>query len=410
MPWNHTCLLEQRRRFVRLAQRRREPFARLCRRFGISRAVGYKLWGRFVREGEAGLPPRSRRPCSGVSACAVRWRRRVLTLRRRRPTWGARKLRWLLRQNYPRARLPAERTLGRWLRQAGLVARRARRAQPGPRLPRRRRLLARRPHDVWTIDFKGRGRAGDGAALAPLTVRDLASRQVLAVRLLAAPSERAVRAVLTRLFRRHGLPRALWADNGAPFACGGPLGLSHLSAWWQRLGVRAEFSRRGCPQDNAAHEQMHRVLKAETMQPSAATAATQQRRYDRWRRDYNRCRPHEALGMGVPAARDRPSPRRLPAALPPLCYPARWSVVQVGRNGRASWRGRVRLFGRAFAGERLGLRPRPGGWHEVYFGAALVGTLYPADRAGLRPAQRVAPQFRGGGGATPPPSTHPSLL
>ena len=142
----------------------------------------------------------------GVSACAVRWLGRVLALRRRRPTRGARKLRWLLRQNYPRARLPAERTLGRWLRQAGLVARPSPPAQPGPRLPRRGRLRARRPHDVWTINFKGRGRAGDGAALAPLTVRDLASRQVLAVRLLVAPSERAGRAVLTRLFRRHGLP------------------------------------------------------------------------------------------------------------------------------------------------------------------------------------------------------------
>jgi putative transposase len=252
--------------------------------------------------------------------------------------------------------------------------------------------------------------ATDGTELAPLTVRDLASRQVLAVRLLAAPSERAVRAALTRLFRRHGLPRALWTDNGAPFARSGPLGLSHLSAWWRRLAVRVEFSRLGCPQDNAAHEQMHRVLKAETMQPCAANAAAQQRRYDRWRHDYNQRRPHEALQMRVPAASYHSSRRRLPAALPPLRYPLRWAVVQIGRNGRATWQGRVRLFGRAFAGERLGLRPRPDHSHEVYFGSELIGTLHSTDRAGLRPARRVAPQSRGEGGATPPPSTHPSLL
>ena len=58
-------------------------------------------------------------------------------------------------------------------------------------------------------------------------------------------------------------------DNGAPFGGKGALGLSRLSVWWLRLGIAVEFIRRGHPQDNAAHEQMHRVLRAEVAKPPA---------------------------------------------------------------------------------------------------------------------------------------------
>jgi len=397
MPWKIDEIgrpHQQRWRFVRAVLRRRESFAACCRRFGFSRPTGYKYWRRFLAQGRAGLEPHQRGP-RRLMARWARWRRLVLGLRRRRPTWGARKLRWLLRQHHPGVTLPSARTLSRWLRTAGLVTRRRQRTRRGPSLPALPRTLARQPNDVGTIDFKGWFRTGDSRRVEALTVRDLASRYVLAVQTVRAPNERVVRIALTRLFRRYGLPRALWIDNGAPFGGCGALGLSRLSVWWLRLGLRVEFSRRARPQDNAAHEQMHRVLKAETARPPAATFAAQQRRFARWRHDYNQCRPHDALGLNPPAQRYRPSPRRCPRTLPPLAYPPHWLVRRVNPDGRIQWQRRARVIGRAFAGERIGLRLRRGGRHEVWLGTYLLGWIFANDLAGLRPARR---QPRGGGG------------
>src|SRR6185312_3671339 len=103
--------------------------------------------------------------------------------------------------------------------------------------------LAHRPHQVWTVDFKGWWRTADGTRVEPLTVRDLFSRYVLAVQLLPDQQWWRVRAVFMGLFRRHGLPAVIRVDNGGPFASTGPAGLSRLSAWWTTLGIRVEFTR-----------------------------------------------------------------------------------------------------------------------------------------------------------------------
>ncbi len=185
-----------------------------------------------------------------------------------------------------------------------------------------------------------------------------------------------------------GGPGRCGSASGAPFGGCGALGLSRLSVRWLRLGLRVEFSRRVRPQDNAAHEQMHRVLKAETARPPAATFAAQQRRFARWRDDSNRCRPHKSLGMKVPHARYRPRARRCSGKLPALVYPKRWIVRRVNSEGRIRWQRRSRVVGRAFGGEWIGLRLRGGGRHEVWFGSHLLGWLFAHDLAGLRPARR----------------------
>jgi hypothetical protein len=171
---------------------------------------------------------------------------------------------------------------------------------------------------------------------------------------VAAESDELVRPVLTRLFQRYGLPRAILVDNGGPFAGVGALGLSRLSVWWRRLGIAVHFTRPGKPQDNGAHEQMHRVLKAETLQPPARTLRGQQRRFERWRGDYNDERPHESLDGRVPTQFYHRSRRswHVPA---PLRYRRGWSCIRVGPDGRIGWQGRQVLIGRAFAGEWIGI-------------------------------------------------------
>lgn len=386
MPWNHKTKEVARWDFVAAVMKRRgaREFGAICREFGISRSCGYRWWERFRRDGRRGLVERERRPRCAQTLYDCWWPR-LRKLRSKYPTWGAAKLRILLARAYA-APPPAESTLQRWLRQAGCTRRRIRRARRGPQLASPPRQLALAPNDVWTLDFKGEFSVGSGQRVRALTVQDAASRFVLAVQHVGKPDDESVRRIMQRLFRRYGLPRAIHVDNGTPFSSGGPLGLSSLSVWWLRLGIRVSRSRRGCPQDNATHEQMHGVLKKETAKPPAATFAAQLRRFAAWRRRYNQVRPNAALGQRPPAEVYRPSRRTFPATLPQWAYPPHSHVVRVARNGRIWWGQAQRVIGRALAHQYLRLQPTGAASAKVWLGPHLIGVLHAADAAGLRPA------------------------
>jgi hypothetical protein len=219
-----------------------------------------------------------------------------------------------------------------------------------------------------------------------LTVRDVFSRFVLTAALLPNQSDAAVRRAMRQVFRRYGLPKAIRVDNGAPFGGRGALGLSRLSVWWLRLGIAVEFIRRAHPQDNAAHEQMHRIFKADAASPPAGTFRAQKRRTNAWIKCYNYERPHEALGQRVPGRIYWPSNQPMPEQLPKVNYPRAWDTRRVRNRGHIKWRGRERFIGRAFVGELVGLKKIADGIHEVYLDSHLIGLLYDQDLAGMRPA------------------------
>jgi transposase InsO family protein len=378
------------------------PFATLCQKYRWSRPTGYKWLQRYRQHGENGLSDRPSGPAvprAGVPR--QRWASLLLELRAQHAGWGPKKLRHRLRRLHPRARVPSERTIARLLLAAACIAPRERRSRPGPELPRPARTLPRRANDVWTIDFKGYFHTGDGQRCDPLTVRDLHSRFILLIEQVSWQKEAAVRAALIRCFQRYGLPRVLRVDNGSPFANRGALNLSRLSVWWLRLGIAVEFTRPGKPQDNGAHEQMHRVLKQATAHPPAATLAAQAQRFAQFQREYNEVRPHEALQLRPPASRYRPSPRSY-AEPPPWKYGRGWMAKRVNAAGRIYWHGRIRVIGRAFVNEQIGLRPKGAPRREVercavvevYLGRILLGELHAIDLAGLRAARWARPQPR----------------
>jgi putative transposase len=388
MPWKVHRLLEARQRFVRAASRGLHPVAHLCRQFGISRKTGFKWLARFGSEGGPGLRDRSRRPHRSPGRTARRWLKELDQVRQRRPRWGAKKIYVRLRRRHPRAHLPKVRTITKWLRRLGRVRPRRAGARRGPQLPRVPLTVPQKPNQVWTVDFKGWFRTRDGQRVDPLTVRDLFSRYVLGIRLLSFRHE-PVRQYFQRLFAAFGQPEIIRVDHGSPFAGDGALDLSRLSAWWLRLGIRVEFTGRARPQDNAAHEQMHGVYKAETASPPAATPRGQQQRTTRFVDYYNYQRPHEALEQRVPAALYRKSRRRYRGRLPELRYRRSWRTRRVTDSGYVRWRGRLRAIGRAFGGERVGFKPVRPGVHEVYFGRHLIGLVVDTDPGGMRPARRA---------------------
>lgn len=386
MPWKTSSLLQTRQRFVQAALRGTQPVAELCLQFGISRKTGFKWLKRFRISGGPGLRDQSRRPRHSPNRTPARWLKAIVQMRGKHPRWGAKKLYAHLRRRHLRAQLPKPRTITDWLGRWRLAQPRRAWTRPGPRLERAALTQPTAPNHVWTVDFKGWFRTRDGQRVDPLTVRDLFSRFILGIGLVRHRHE-PVQQFFKGLFKRYGLPKVIRVDHGGPFAGDGALDLSRLSAWWLRLGIQVDFTRRAHPQDNGAHEQMHRIYKADLASPPAATPRGQQQRTTHWMAYYNQVRPHEALGQRVPAALYRRSRRAYPPRLPALRYRRGWRQRRVTASGYIRWRGRLRVIGRAFGGQDVGFKPVSVGVHEVYFGAHLIGLLVDTDPGGLRPAQ-----------------------
>jgi putative transposase len=386
MTWKETVSVVRRLKFVKLALMAQQSMARLCRLFGISRKSGYKWKARFLQEGRRGLEDRTRRPHRSPTRTSCRWLTRIRRLRRKHRSWGSRKLASRLRKKYPGQRAPSARTIGKWLKRLQLQRRARRRSRLGPSLKRRALTAARWSNHVWTVDFKGWFRTQDGRRVEPLTVRDLFSRYLLSIRLLEDQSWKPVQRIFAKLFRQYGYPVAMRMDNGSPFGTKGPAGFSRLSAWWTALGIRVEFIVPGHPEENGAHEQMHRVLKAETTRPSSVHRRAQQRRTDRWVQTYNEIRPHEGLKQRVPAEvyrRGRQRPRRGVS----LKAPRGWMVRRVRSNGQIKWLGRKRFVGEAFVGYPVSLKSLTQDRSGVYFAGLLIGELWESDAGGIRPAK-----------------------
>ena len=311
----------------------------LCDQYGISRKTGYKWVARFQAEGRAGLADRSRRPQTSPRATDPTIVERLCEARRQHPTWSARKLIAVLQRHDPEGAWPARSTGCDLLKARGLV--RARRRRDRSRAPAAPLAPITRPNEVWTTDFKGEFRTGDGVYCYPLTLRDGFSRYVLRCDALGTKRSEVVRSRFERAFAEYGLPDRIRSDNGGPFAATGLTRLSHLAVWWIRLGIQPERIALGHPEQNGSHEQFHRVLKAETTRPPAPTGAAQQQRFRRFCAEYNDERPHEALRDQVPASCYQPSARALPRHLPAIEYPGHMEVRRVSPTGHVSWRGRA---------------------------------------------------------------------
>jgi transposase InsO family protein len=386
MPWRTTSKQEQRFHLITQWRVGNVSVEQLCRRFRISRQTAYKWRRRFWVGRLEGLKDRSRRPLRISGRTSKLWLARLRRRRRQRPTWGARKLHYGLREDFGRTGLPSVATMSRWLKRWGLAVGRRRRPR-GPLIIRPPVRTARHCNDLWTVDFKGCYKTGDGTRVDALTVRDLHSRYGLWVGLLRGTGLAATRREFVKIFRKYGLPKRMRSDNGTPFGGVGPTGLTRLSAWWVKLGIEVEFTTPGRPCENGAHEQFHRVYKAEVARQPALRRVGQQRRSTRWLRHYNEERPHEALGMLVPAKIYRKSTRSLPEKPRPWNYPRDWVKRWVKGNGEITWQGKRRFIGEAFVRDYVGLKPLGKNVWRVHFGPLVVGDLHAQETGQIRTAQ-----------------------
>jgi transposase InsO family protein len=350
----------------------------LCAECGITEKTGHKWLARFAAGGPAALADRSHRPHVPAHALPPAIVAAVVALRARHPTWGARKLRAVLTHRAPAVAWPAASTITALLTRHGLIAPRRRRPAAltaGAAWAQGALTPAHAPNDVWTADFKGEFRLARGPYCFPLTISDLASRYVLALEALPSTAGVGAQGPFHRAFARYGLPRVIRTDNGVPFGAPCSLGgLSALAVWWIRLGIRPERIAKGKPQQNGAHERMHKTLKAEATRPPEPTLARQQGRFDRWRRTFNDERPHESLANARPAERYTPSLRPLPRRLPPLPYPAHCELRRVAANGHVKWRGTRLFLSSVLAGQEVAFTERADDEWTLAFGPLTLGT------------------------------------
>lgn len=383
MPWRETSPMEQRLEFIREYETELFTMTELAAQYGISRKTAYKWLERYHAEGAPGLVDHSRRPREHPNATDPELVEALVAVRRRHPRWGPKKLLAVGRRNDPAASWPARATVAALLKRHGLIVPRRRSPHP-PNVTGGTVTPATRPNEVWTTDFKGEFRTGDGVYCYPLTLRDGFSRFVLRCDGFLGRTTEATRRRFDRAFRDYGLPDRIRSDNGGPFASPGLAGLSQLSVWWIRLGIIPERIAPGHPEQNGSHEQFHSVLKAETARPPAPNCTAQQQRFRRFCRVYNEQRPHEALSDQAPASRYESSRRPLPARVPPVDYPGHMEVRLVSSNGCISWKSEPLFVATPLAGEHVALEEVDDGVWTLHF-ATVPLARYDERRRTLHP-------------------------
>lgn len=374
MPWSETSPMDQRIQFIADYLRETLSVTELCQLYGVSRKTAYKWIDRYLRLGPAGLEQRSRRPRHSPNETEPEIVAAFLEARRRHPSWGGKKLLTIVHKRHPRWDLPGRSTVCDILSRHGMVPKSRHRRRIGHPGKPSSSILA--PNDVWSADFKGQFKTGDGIYCYPLTVTDGFSRYLLGCQALYSTAVAGAKPVFSRLFQEYGLPKRIRTDNGVPFATNTLARLSALSAWWIRLGVLPELIEPGKPQQNGRHERMHKTLKAEATRPAGGSLAAQQRKFNRFRTEYNQERPHEALEQQTPASAYERSSRQMPTKLPPLVYPDRFEIRYVSANGGIRWNSDWINVSTVCAGEYVGLEEIDDGIWNVYFGPLKLGRLH----------------------------------
>lgn len=374
----------------------RMNFSALCRAFGISRQVGY-VWLRRYRKADhdlVAMREHTRRPLTSPMKVSEEMEDFLVTARKLHPTWGPKKLRAWIAHHRAQVELPAQSTIGEVLRRRGLT------------LPCRRRVRATKactqpfadvtgPNATWCVDFKGHFRTQDGRTCYPLTIIDAYSRFLIRCEGVESPDGREVQRIFDSAFCEFGLPAAIRSDNGPPFASVGAGGLTPLSVWWLRLGIRVERIAPGKPQQNGRQERFHRTLKAETTTPPRAHLRAQQRVFDLFRKEYNQERPHEALGQKPPCTIFLLSARTYPRALVRFQPDDPWDqMLRVDKSGFIRWQNQPLFISTALAHEDIELRYDGDReqWHVV-FGPLSIGWIREDPSLAFHPSKgRMADQ------------------
>jgi transposase InsO family protein len=272
----------------------------------------------------------------------------VVAVRRDNPVWGGRKIAGNLKRQglVP----PSPSTITEILRRHGLPM-----VAPGQKTWKR--FEHAEPNVLWQMDFKGNVPLGRGR-LHPLTVVDDHSRYSVVLHAAGDERHKTVQNSVQAAFERYGLPEIILTDNGSPWGDTGERSLTKLGVWLIEHGVAPWHSAPYHPQSHGKNERFNRTLNAELLNGRTFDDLAQaQHAFDTWRHRYNHHRPHDALGLAVPADRYRPSPRRFNTKVAPFEYGPDDIVRLVDNAARIGFQARRLKASKALIGKHVALRP-----------------------------------------------------
>jgi transposase InsO family protein len=373
MPWKEVCAMDQKIQMIKDWISDEYSLTELSQEYDVSRKTIYKWIERYRSKGFQGLADRLKVAYRHPNAIATDVVEALVAAKLSHQRWGPKKIVAWLENKDGDHQWPAVSTVGEILRKEGLVRHRKRKRRTPPYTEPF--LECRKPNEVWSADYKGQFRTTDGKLCYPLTITDNNSRYVLQCRALYRPTYEETQPWFEWTFREYGLPEAIRTDNGSPFASVALGGLTRLSVWFIKLGIRPERIDPGHPEQNGRHERMHRSLKEATVKPPKDTLLAQQRAFDEFIYEYNFQRPHEALGQKAPASIYRPSTRDYPKRLPPVEYGANVIVRQVRSNGEIKWKGDRIFVSEALVGEPIALKQQDERLWQLKYSSHKLGVL-----------------------------------
>ena len=375
MSWKETDVMKEKEKFIDAVIKAEKPFKYICEDFGISEKTGHKWKNRFYEEGKLGLYEKSREAENHPNALPEDTVIAIIQLKTAHPYWGAKKILELFKKSRRNAEVPSLSSVNRILSKANLIKKR--RVKPVSVDCRRlhAHIQPQKVNDVWAIDFKGYWRS-DGEICEPFTVRELVSRKILCVKLMQSKSSEAVRAVMTELFKKYGLPKVIRSDNGTPFSSpNGVLSLTSLSAWWITLGITPDRTEKGSPGQNGSLERMHADIAREIEGKVRGGVLANQAVIDAWVEEYNSVRPNEAIGMKTPDEVFIPSERKYIGDYEEIEYPLGFLTRKVTAGGEIVLNGIRIAIGHSLRGLYIGLKPLENNYYEAYLADFILGTV-----------------------------------
>ena len=366
MTWKVKTKMEQKVEFIHEWLTGKYTITELCRSFGISRPTAYKLIARYESKGISGLIELKKAPINHPNRTNQKVEQSILELKDKHKLWGAKKIRILLFKHHPEELIPSVVTVHNILSKNGLVTPQKRTRRVKPVYPI---FDPKHCNEVWSADYKGKFLMGNKIYCHPLTIADSKSRFLFTAKGHYKETLESAKQEFTRVFRNYGIPKQIHTDNGGPFGSVAAIQrFTRLSYWFIDLGITHVFSDPAHPEQNGRHERMHRDLKAACAKPSAYDLKAQQRSLNRFVKEYNHIRPHEALKMKTPAESHDFSNRPYPEKITNYDYPSTMKVMKVCMNGSMRWKSYYWVYLTAsLKGKYVGAEEQGNGiWHVFY--------------------------------------------
>ncbi len=368
MPWKETSTMIEREQFIEESKIGLLNFSELCKKYNISRQTGYKWVKRERQFGVNGLKNLPRKPRHSPNQTSAEIEKEVLKVRFAHPTWGGRKIRHILMRE-GMDHVPAASTITAILKRNKKIT-----AEESRKREEYKRFEYESPNELWQMDFKGYFPLMDGTNCHPLTIIDDHSRFLVGLR--ACPDEKALTAQehLGVIFKQYGLPEKMLMDNGAPWGDDKDSPHTFLTAWFMSMGIKVAHIGAYHPQTNGKNERFNRTLLEEVIaQRGFENLEDAQNFFDEWAKMYNTYRPHEAIGMEVPASRYKQSKQHYLNNIPLPNYGTTAIVRKTDQAGAFMFEGQRLRLGKAFKKKVVELRPTTNeGEIEVYYYDTLI--------------------------------------